>query len=84
MSSATEVGDSGSASARHWGRRCRGWRIGVARGHVELLQFSRERTPWSSSSASESSCCYLRSVFDDEIAPGVSFRHYYRGHDRLA
>jgi ABC-2 type transport system permease protein len=53
-------------------------RIGLARGHVELLQFGRERD------ARVFICGFpilllliFGSVFGDEIAPGVSFRQYF-------
>ena len=53
-------------------------RIGVARGHVELLQFSRERDSMVFIFGFPIILLLIfGSVFDDEIAPGVSFRQYF-------
>jgi ABC-2 type transport system permease protein len=53
-------------------------RIGVARGHVELLQFSRERDSMVFIFGFPIILLLIYgSVFDDEIAPGVSFRQYF-------
>jgi ABC-2 type transport system permease protein len=53
-------------------------RIGVARGHVELLQFSRERDSMVFIFGFPIILLLIfGSVFSDEIAPGVSFRQYF-------
>jgi ABC-2 type transport system permease protein len=53
-------------------------RIGVARGHVELLQFSRERDSMVFIFGFPIILLLIfGSVFDDEIAPGVAFRQYF-------
>jgi ABC-2 type transport system permease protein len=53
-------------------------RIGLARGHVELLQFSRERDAMVFIFGFPILLLLIfGSVFDDEIAPGVSFRQYF-------
>ena len=53
-------------------------RIGVARGHVELLQFSRERDSMVFIFGFPIILLLIfGSVFDDEIAAGVSFRQYF-------
>jgi ABC-2 type transport system permease protein len=53
-------------------------RIGVARGHVELLQFSRERDSMVFIFGFPIVLLLIfGSVFSDEIAPGVSFRQYF-------
>jgi ABC-2 type transport system permease protein len=53
-------------------------RIGVARGHVELLQFSRERDSMVFIFGFPIVLLLIfGSVFSDEIAPGVLFRQYF-------
>ena len=53
-------------------------RIGVARGHVELLQFSRERDSMVFIFGFPIVLLLIfGSVFADEIAPGVLFRQYF-------
>jgi ABC-2 type transport system permease protein len=53
-------------------------RIGLARGHVELLQFSRERDAMVFIFGFPIILLLIfGSVFGDEIAPGVSFRQYF-------
>jgi ABC-2 type transport system permease protein len=53
-------------------------RIGLARGHVELLQFSRERDSMVFIFGFPIILLLIfGSVFDDEIAPGVAFRQYF-------
>ena len=53
-------------------------RIGLARGYVELLQFSRERDSMVFIFGFPIILLLIfGSVFSDEIAPGVSFRQYF-------
>jgi ABC-2 type transport system permease protein len=53
-------------------------RIGLARGHVELLQFGRERDAMVFIFGFPILLLLIfGSVFDDEIAPGVAFRQYF-------
>jgi ABC-2 type transport system permease protein len=53
-------------------------RIGLARGHVELLQFSRERDSMVFIFGFPIILLLIfGSVFGDEIAPGVLFRQYF-------
>jgi ABC-2 type transport system permease protein len=53
-------------------------RIGLARGHVELLQFSRERDAMVFIFGFPIVLLLIfGSVFKDDIAPGVSFRQYF-------
>jgi ABC-2 type transport system permease protein len=53
-------------------------RIGVARGHVELLQFSRERDSMVFIFGFPIVLLLIfGSVFNDDIAPGVKFRQYF-------
>jgi ABC-2 type transport system permease protein len=53
-------------------------RIGLARGHVELLQFSRERDSMVFIFGFPIILLVIfGSVFSDDIAPGVSFRQYF-------
>jgi ABC-2 type transport system permease protein len=53
-------------------------RIGLARGHIELLQFSRERDSMVFIFGFPIILLLIfGSVFSNEIAPGVAFRQYF-------
>jgi ABC-2 type transport system permease protein len=82
MSSATNNSVSSTADAERRSELgsslSRLLRIGVARGHVELLQFSRERDSMVFIFGFPIILLLIfGSVFDDEIAPGVAFRQYF-------
>jgi ABC-2 type transport system permease protein len=54
------------------------WRIGLSRGHVELLEFSREREAVVFIFLFPIALLLIfGSVFSDDIAPGVSFSQYF-------
>jgi ABC-2 type transport system permease protein len=71
----TTVGHSATQIDATWRRLLR---IGAARGHVELLEFSRERDAMVFIFAFPVILLLIfGSVFGDEIAPGVSFSQYF-------
>lgn len=74
MSTATTT----RTDARDPARPARLLRIGLARGHLELLQFSRERDAMVFIFAFPVVLLLIfGSVFGDDIAPGVSFSQYF-------